>query len=602
MDIAIESRNIGLNLKNQQASVRVWAPLAKAVSLKIGEQQILPLKPESGGYWSQKDLPIKAGDAYWFILDEGEPLADPASLGQPQGVHGASAAMELQHVWEDQHWTNIPLNDYIIYEIHTGAFSADGTFAGIINRLDELVDLGITAIEIMPVASFPGSRNWGYDGVFPFAVQQSYGGAKGLQELVSACHQKGLAVILDVVYNHMGPEGNYLEQFGPYFTDKYHTPWGKAVNFDDQYCDGVRDFVLENAMMWFRDFHIDALRLDAVHAIKDFSARHILEEISTYRDELQQLTGRKYYLLAESDLNDPRYISPVAAQGLGMDAQWIDEFHHALRVAAGEKPIGYYQDFKGIAHLAKAFTDAYVYTGEYSEERKRTFGRPATNHPGEQFIVFSQNHDQVGNRMLGERSSTLYSVDMQKLLAAAVIFSPYLPLLFMGEEYGETNPFLYFVSHTDPALIELVRKGRREEFAAMHSEEEAPDPQAEATFQKSKLNWHLRSEEPHHNLLQFYKQLLALRKSHPVLRDNDRAACKVHVFEAANCLLLERGSRGDQNLVLCFLNFSSQQQSVKVPAGIQLQQKIVDSAAATTTLPLVGLQPQSFTAFNATYV
>ena len=385
-------------------------------------------------------------------------------------------AVDLAYDWKDEQWKNIPFNDYIIYELHTGTFSPEGNFSGIKTRLDHLLSLGITAIEIMPVAAFPGDRNWGYDGVFPFAVQASYGGAKALQDLVAACHEKGLAVILDVVYNHVGPEGNYLEHFAAYFTDKYHTPWGRAVNFDDKDSDGVRAFVVENALMWFRDFHIDALRLDAVHAIKDFGAVHILEEIRRRTDELMKETGRIHYLIAESDLNDPRYISSIAQYGLGMDAQWVDEFHHALRVTAGENRIGYYLDFNGLSDLAKSYADAYVYTGAYSEERRKTFGRAAKNHPGQQFIVFSQNHDQVGNRMLGERSSTLYGFRMQRLMAAAVLCAPYLPLLFMGEEYGETSPFLYFVSHKDPELIEMVRKGRREEFAALHAKGECTRP------------------------------------------------------------------------------------------------------------------------------
>lgn len=607
----VHRRNIGVNFKEQQAQIRLWAPMARTAAIKTDSQEPMALLQENYGYWSLQTDKVKPGDKFWFVIDGEKELADPASLSQPDDVHGASMAIDLHYDWKDAHWKNIPLNDYIIYELHTGTFSPEGNFQGITVRLDHLITLGITAIELMPIAAFPGSRNWGYDGVFPFAVQQSYGGATALQDLVSACHQKGLAVILDVVYNHVGPEGNYLGQFGPYFTDKYSTPWGHAVNFDDQDCDGVRDFLLENAMMWFRDFHIDALRLDAVHAIKDFSALHILENIRQQTDEVMKLTGRVHYLIVESDLNDPRYIT-ASPCGLGMDAQWTDEFHHALRVTAGEKRIGYYSDFNGLEHLAKSYTSAYVYTGEYSAERKKTFGRAAEGHSGQQFIVFSQNHDQVGNRMSGERSSTLYGYQMQKVVAAAVLCAPYLPLLFMGEEYGETNPFLYFVSHTDPALIEMVRNGRKEEFAAMHSQGEAPDPQSEDTFQASKLNWDLLSAGNHRALFQFYRHMIALRKSFPALGGNDRSACKVHPFKDQQCLLIERGLTGDPQLVLCLINFSADEQALALPAGIRDCRKIADTAfleeqqikAAPTILEEsqeVLLQPISFIAYSAHY-
>ena len=607
----IQSRSIGVNFMEQQALVRLWAPMAKTVALKTDTEEPIAMMQDNYGYWSLQTDKIKPGDKYWFVIDGARELADPASLAQPDDVHGASLAIDLHHDWNDAHWKNIPLNDYIIYELHTGTFSPAGNFQGITARLDHLIMLGITAVELMPVAAFPGPRNWGYDGVFPFAVQQSYGGAIALQDLVNACHQKRLAVILDVVYNHVGPEGNYLGQFGPYFTDKYSTPWGHAVNFDDQDCDAVRDFIVENAMMWFRDFHIDALRLDAVHAIMDFSALHILEKIRQQTDELMKQTGRVHYLIAESDLNDPRYIT-ASPCGLGMDAQWNDEFHHALRVTAGEKRTGYYSDFNGIEHLAKSYTSAYVYTGDYSAERKKTFGRAAKDHPGKQFIVFSQNHDQVGNRMSGERSNTLYGYQMQKLMAAAVLCAPYLPLLFMGEEYGETNPFLYFVSHNDPVLIEMVRKGRKEEFAALHSQGEAPDPQLEETFQTSKLNWELLSDASHQALFQFYRHMISLRKSFPALGGNDRFACKTHLFKEQQCLLIERGLTGDPQLVFCLINFSAREQTIILPAGIRDFRKIADTTfseeqpniAAPTTLEesqKVLLPPISFIAYSAHY-
>ena len=498
---------------------------------------------------------------YRVQLDNNSPSPDPTSLAQPGGVHGPSQALCLSSfAWSANDWNNIPLEDYIIYELHTGTFTEEGTFSGLEKKLGHLKDLGITAIEIMPVAQFPGSRNWGYDGVFPFAVQNSYGGATGLQKLVNACHQKGIAVILDVVYNHMGPEGNYLYGYGTYFTDKYKTPWGPAVNFDDAWCDGVRRFFIENALMWFRDFRVDALRLDAVHAIKDFSPRHLLAEIKHYVNAWMKASGKIHYLLVESDLNDTRFINPLEEGGYGMDAQWNDEFHHALRVTAGEEKQGYYSDFNGVADLAKSYRDAYVYDGRFSPHRHKFFGVKTNGKQGKQFIVFSQNHDQVGNRMLGERPGQLVSFEMQKLMAAAVITSPFLPLLFMGEEWGETNPFLYFVSHTDTELCEAVKKGRQAEFACFHHSGEAPDPVAEETFLSSRLQWNLKDAGRHKAMFEFYKTLISLRKDHPALKNLDRENLYVTANEENNTLVLERWHQ--QSEIACLMNFSTASQKI----------------------------------------
>ncbi len=607
-------RTLGVNLnKEKQAVVKVWAPKANRMGILSGDLNI-DLQKGNYGYWSVITDQISAGSRYWFLMDDEKQLPDPASLGQPDGVHEASLAVDLDYDWQDGDWTNIPLKDYIFYELHTGSFSAEGDFKGVAAHLDHLLELGITAIELMPVAAFPGTRNWGYDGVFPFAVQSAYGGAKGLQELVNLCHQKGLAVVLDVVYNHVGPEGSYFEEYGSYFTDKYQTPWGAAVNYDDRDCDAVRDFVVENVLMWLRDFHIDALRLDAVHAIKDFSAVHLLQEIRAKTDELMAMTGQTHYLIAESDLNDPKYISPLEQNGFGMDAQWTDEFHHALRVTAGEPKKGYYSDFSGIAQLAKSYTDAYVYTRMFSAERGKTFGRKASaQHLGSQFVVFSQNHDQIGNRMLGERSSTLFSFEMQKLLAAAVIFSPFLPLLFMAEEWAEPNPFLYFISHGDAKLIAQVREGRRSEFAAMHTQGQVRDPQDEATFTASKVNWSLLNVPGHQQMFLYYKQLIAWRKTHVVLSAGDRNACHASAFTEKNCLLLERGLTGSKALVLCFMNFSATAHSLTVPRYLQNLKKITDSADSRWDGPKTApdrvqadqqiiIQPESFIAYSAEYV
>lgn len=579
MRIRTSKRSIGLNFAEKgQAEIMVWAPYAKQVELVKQDSTRINLEQAGFGYWNAITNSICPGDFYKIELDGKAGLPDPASLSQPKGVHGHSEAFNLlDFKWSDASWPNIPLEKYVIYELHTGTFTPEGTFDSIQSKLSYLKSLGINAIEIMPVAQFPGNRNWGYDGVLPFAVQNSYGGARKLQSLVDACHAQGIAVILDVVYNHFGPEGNYIGNFGPYFTDKYKTPWGEAVNFDDSGCDGVRNYFIENVLMWFRDFHIDGLRLDAVHAIKDFSPVHILKEIKLRLKELMQETGRKHYLIVESDLNDTRFINSVEEQGYGMDAQWIDEFHHALRIAAGGERTGYYADFNGISHLAKSYRDAYVYDGQYSPHRHRTFGIKAENNPGSQFVVFSQNHDQVGNRMLGERTSQLLSFEMQKLLAGAVMVGPFLPMLFMGEEWAESHPFQYFVSHTDPELAEAVRKGRKAEFAAFHAEGEAPDPMAEATFQNSKLQWELLDIEPHQTMHRYYQQLIALRKQHPALKSLDRKNLSVLHSDEKQTLVLRRWTEEQQ--LMCLMNFSKTEQAVITPAESSEWIKIFDSAS-----------------------
>lgn len=574
--VNITKRTVGVNFNTAgEAEIHVWSPEAKRLELSVHGKHY-PLQKTADGFWKLNTPELKPGDLYRFLLDGEKELPDPASLFQPDGVHGASCATDLQKfAWSDENWKSPLLNEYIIYELHTGTFTTKGNFEGIEEKLDHLKDLGVNAIEIMPVAQFPGNRNWGYDGVFPFAVQNSYGGPEGLQRLVNSCHAKGIAVVLDVVYNHLGPEGNYLGAFGPFFTEKYKTPWGGAINFDDAWCDGVRRYFVENALMWFRDFHIDALRLDAVHAIKDFSPRHILQDIRMETDKLMNHTGKTHHLIVELDLNDNRFINRVENGGYGMDAQWIDEFHHALRITAGGDRTGYYEDFDGIRHLAKAYCDAYVYDGQFSPHRKKYFGVKTSN-PGQQFIVFSQNHDQVGNRMLGERSSTLFSFEMQKLLAGAVMASPYLPMLFMGEEWREPNPFLYFVSHTDPELAAAVRKGRKEEFASFHAEGEAPDPMDEKTFLQSRLQWDLHLEEPHRVMLQFYKKLISIRKSQPALRELNRKQVHVECHHNENVITLHRWSKSQHVIIL--MNFSKKQQFIMLPSNVQAWKKLLDSA------------------------
>jgi len=579
MQIQISQRKIGLNfLDDGHAEVLLWAPFASKVLLLSGSLSIhLVMEELEGGYWMIHTDQLKVGEEYSFEIWKAEKSeadtgatsklvrADPAALYLKDGIGGNATAFDPGLFnWSDQNWKGIAQKDYIIYELHTGTFTPEGDLGAIEAKLDYLIELGITAIEIMPLAQFPGGRNWGYDGVYPFAVQHSYGGPHALQHLVDSCHNKGLAVILDVVYNHMGPEGNHLSDFGPYFTDKYLTPWGQAINFDDAGSDAVRHYFIENALMWFRDFHIDALRLDAVHAIKDFGATHILAELKEYTQQLTLLTGKEHHLFAELDLNDNRYINPKKQGGYGLHGQWIDEFHHALRVAAGQQKQGYFSDFNGVGHLAKAYEHAYVYDGQYSAHRDKTFGVPARGNPGEQFIVFSQNHDQVGNRMLGERSSKLVSKEMLKLLAGAVFCSPFLPLIFMGEEYGEEHPFLFFISHTDPGLIDAVRKGRKAEFAAFHHSQDSPDPQDEKTFQESKLNWKNLNEPKHQMLFAYYKELISLRKTIPALSTLDRNQVKSIALADQNCLILNRSYDG-QN-IMALMNFSDREQELQLPS------------------------------------
>jgi len=612
--IDIKTRRLGVNFNNEGlAEVNLWAPKAKTVELLLKDNgHKISLNRDEKGYWYTLTDNIKPGAKYMFTLDAEKDRPDPASLAQQDTVHGASVAVDLNSFkWDDEGWQNIALENYIIYELHTGTFTPEGTFAAIESKLDYLLELGINAIEIMPAAQFPGGRNWGYDGVLLFAVQNTYGGAHALQQLVNACHQRGIAVILDVVYNHLGPEGNYMADFGHFFTSKYHTPWGDAINFDDAYSDEVRRFFIENTLMWFRDFHIDALRFDAVHAIKDFSTTHILKEIKQHADKLMKSTDRTHYLIVELDLNDNRYINSLSEQGYGMDAQWIDEFHHALRVTCGQEKHGYYADFEGLPHLAKSYQDAYVYDGQYSPHRHKNFGVKVKDNPGKQFIVFAQNHDQVGNRMLGERLSSLVNFETQKLMAAAVLLSPYLPMLFMGEEWAEPNPFLYFVSHTDKQLADAVRKGRKAEFSDFHAKGEAPDPVAEETFKNSKLQWHLLQQDQHKRLFSYYQKLIALRKMHPVLKNLNRKQLDVKHDVETQTLILHRW---DEDLdIICLMNFSASKQTIEMPFYSEQWHKIFDSGAEewggkhgepeyTASDSHITLQPQSVVVYESSEI
>jgi maltooligosyltrehalose trehalohydrolase len=528
------------------------------------------------GYFDVVLEDVEPGALYLYRLDGERERPDPASRSQPLGVHGPSQVIDPRFDWQDGAWQGLPLQQYILYELHVGAFTPEGTFEAVIPHLRHLTDLGIMAVELMPVAQFPGSRNWGYDGVYPFAAQNTYGGPPGLKRLVDACHRQGLAVVLDVVHNHLGPEGNYFTDFGPYFTDRYKTPWGPGLNFDGPESDEVRRFFLESALYWIGEFHVDALRPDAIHAILDHSAFPFLEELGEAIHRHADASGRRIYAIPESALNDPRIIRPRESGGFGLDAQWNDDFHHALRTLLTGDRAGYYRDFGEFAQLVKAYREGFVYSGEYSPFRRRRHGVSSRAAPAYQFVVFSHNHDHVGNRMLGERLCHIVSFEDLKLVASLVLLSPFIPLLFMGEEYGETAPFLYFVSHSDPALIEAVRRGRKEEFAAFAWLGEPPDPQAEETFLRSKLNHHLCDEGQHRTLLSFYKELVRLRKDVPALALLSKDHMEVVGLEEDVVLCVRRWSENDEVLSLFCLGRTSAVTRLPVPAG--RWRKLLDSS------------------------
>lgn len=572
-------------LGDNRCLFRVWAPLMDSVELALlsGGSRRIPMERDAAGYWEATVRDAAPGTLYKYVLDiaPGTPreFPDPASRFQPQGVHGPSQVVDEAFPWTDWSWKGSPLREWIIYELHVGTFTPEGTFDAVIPRLAELKRLGINAVELMPVSQFPGERNWGYDGAYLYAVHNSYGGPEGLKRLVDAAHGAGMAVVLDVVYNHFGPEGAYAGLYGPYFNPKYKTPWGDAVNFDGPYSDGVRNFYCENALTWLRDFHFDALRLDAVHAIYDMSARPFLRELKSKVDDVSCHDQRRYYLIAECDLNDPRTVRPRALGGHALDAQWCDDFHHALHTTVTCERNGYYMDYGRFSQLMKSFREGFVYTGQYSNFRKRSYGSPSRAIPPRKFIVFSQNHDHIGNRMRGERTANLVDLEGRKLLAGSVLLSPYVPLLFMGEEYGEDAPFLYFVDHSDEDLKLAVREGRAREFREFQMDGEAPAPDEDGTFLNSKIKWEKRKSGEHKLLHDFYRDLIELRKNNPAIANSDKYSYDVSGFEDLKVLLLQRRRR--QYRIMCLFNFSTESArfEVHLPAGNW--KKILDSAESS---------------------
>jgi maltooligosyltrehalose trehalohydrolase len=503
----------------------VWAPKAtERVDLVLpADSRRIDMTPEQReGWWAVDVSDAGPGTDYQFSIDAGPPFPDPRSQFQPQGVHGPSRVVDHRAFsWTDDLWRGAaPLSGALIYEAHIGTLTPEGTFDAAITRLPHLVELGVTHLELLPVAEFPGDRGWGYDGVDLFAPHHAYGGPDGLKRLVDACHGVGIGVIIDVVYNHLGPDGNYLGAYGPYFTDRYNTPWGDAVNYDDAGSDEVRAFVCDNACHWLEHYHADGLRLDAVHAIFDTSAVHILEEMARRVATLEARLGQRKFLIAESDLNDPKLVRAPEAGGFGLDAAWSDDFHHALHSALTGETSGYYEDFGGLEPLGRALERGYVYAGDHSPHRGRRHGRPLTGVPASRLLGYLQNHDQVGNRAQGERSSALMSTGRLHIAAALVLCGPFVPMLFQGEEWAATTPFQYFTDHIDDELGRLVSEGRRREFSAFGwKPEDVPDPQDRATFERSLLDWAEADKEPHATLLQWHRDLIALRRRIPALSD-----------------------------------------------------------------------------------
>ena len=518
------------------ACFRVWAPGKKEVVLRLGDGRKVPMEREERGFW-KCSAALKDTMRYGYEIDGEGVFPDPASRCQPDGVHGLSKIVDTAGwMGSDDGWKGIELSDYVIMEIHVGTFTRNGTFSAVEEKLDYLADLGITALELMPVAQFYGSRNWGYDGVYIYAPQNSYGSPYELRHLVDAAHSRKMAVVLDVVYNHIGPVGNCLSKYGPFFSDRYRTPWGTGLNYDGPYCDPVREFVLSNAVYWLEQYRFDALRLDAIHGILDSSPKHLLREMAERVDALSSKTGRRLHLIAESDLNDPKVVRGRDSCGYGISAQWNDDFHHSIHTVLTGELGGYYEDYGSADYILKAMKDGFVYDGAYSKHLARRRGAPFAGMPREKLIVFSQNHDQIGNRAQGDRLSVLVPPEKMRFAAGAVLLSPFTPMLFMGEEYAEKAPFLFFIDTDDRNFANTVYEGRKKEFELFHWQD-TPKPNSLETFERTKLRWNTADEESG-RILRLYRDLLALRKRYiPTLRNDFK--CSKH----DGIMLLEYGGK-----------------------------------------------------------
>jgi maltooligosyltrehalose trehalohydrolase len=551
----------------------VWAPEKKAMTLHLvvpdGVDTGVAMVKDEQGYFHTMVAGARAGDHYYYMPEGEKSYPDPASQYQPEGVHGPSEVVDhTRYDWKDDFWRGRPFSELVFYEVHVGTFTAEGTFEAMIPRLAALAEIGINAIELMPVAQNPGGRNWGYDAVFPYAVQNNYGGPEGLKKLVDACHHHGIAVFVDVVYNHFGKEGNYLHHFGPYCSEVYKTPWGKALNFDGAWSDGVRRYIIGNVLHWAEHYHVDGLRFDAIHEIFDRNAISIWDLLHAAVKEWEVRSGRKLYLVAESDLNSPRTVAPAAAGGKGFDAQWLDDFHHALYVLLDPDGQRHYADYGLLEQLAKGYEEGFVHSGEYVQFRHRSHGASSAGISGERFLIFNQNHDLPGNRPDGQRLSMLVDFPRLKLAAAAMLLAPYVPLLFMGEEYGEDTPFYFFSDYGEPQVAAELKKGRVQQFAAFDWGEEPPDSQDEAVFTASKLQWNKRSAGDHARLLEWYRRLLRLRREHPLLSDLSKKFFRVDLMGKTG-LCLYRHSADHRQRLVCLFNLSSERLQVVLPYGGQ---------------------------------
>lgn len=560
---------------------RIWAPLLERLTLHLvsGIERSLPLAKEPDGTFSALVEGVVPGDRYLCRPGEGPERPDPLSHSQPDGVFGASSVFDHEAFrWHDGDWRGVPLDEMIIYELHVGTFTPQGTFAGVISKLPYLQDLGVNAVELMPVAQFPGARNWGYDGVYPFAVQASYGGPEELKSLVDECHARSLAVILDVVFNHLGPEGCFLEEFMPCFGARCRTPWGRAMNLDEAYSHGLRELLIQNALHWLGTYHVDGLRLDAVHGMYDMSAKHFLRELAERVAEFSASDGRKRALIAESDLNDARIVRPPGAGGYGLDGQWNDDFHHALHALLTGERQGYYADFGRVAQLAKAVREGFVYAWDYSKFRKRFHGSSTRGLPASRFVVFSQDHDQVGNRMRGERLASLVPFEALKVAAGLVLLSANIPLLFMGEETGEDAPFPYFADFRDRELVRAVRDGRARMFASPGAPGEPVDPFDEGVFEGARLRWPAARGGRSRALREFYKALIRIRKDIPAVARGDAGGSRTRFDERARILTVTRSCEGDA--IHLIVSFNDAERAHRTSGLEGRWRKVLDSTAA----------------------
>jgi maltooligosyltrehalose trehalohydrolase len=539
----------------------VWAPKARELAVKVigPDHRTVAMTRGPHDIFEARVQGLRSGTDYLYVIDGKKERPDPCSRFQPHGVHGPSRVTATDDfIWSDRGWAGVPQDQLVFYELHVGTFTEAGTFESIIPKLDYLAELGISAIELMPVAQFPGERNWGYDGVFPYAPQASYGGPTGLKRLIDESHRRGLAIAIDVVYNHLGPEGNYLGDFGHYFSDRYKTPWGAAINFDGPDSDEVRAYFRENALYWLTEFHIDALRFDAIHSIFDMGARHFLQETASAFHERAKTLGRQAYVIAESDLNDVRVIHPLHRNGFDFDAQWIDDFHHSIVAALTGTQHGYFAEYGTMSDVHKAIAEGFVFDGKHSAQRRRRHGTSSAGEHGHKFVVFFQNHDQIANAWHGRRITKITSLGRQRLAAATLFAHPGLPMLFMGQEFGELAPFDFFTSHSDPGLVDAVRRGRAKEFRGVGLKN-PPDPQDESTFLSSKLDWSLLKKNDHRETLLFYRDLIALRRQHPALSNGRKDLTVVRSSETPRWITVERSDElGDR--VMFLLNYEDRRE------------------------------------------